>query len=33
MFSLQSDFIRHSLIKLLGPVELRKIIYTYTPIS
>jgi hypothetical protein len=32
MVSLQSDFKRHPLIKLLGPVELRMIIYTYTPV-
>jgi hypothetical protein len=33
MVSLQSDFKRHSLVKLLGPVELRIISYTYSPIS
>jgi hypothetical protein len=30
MFSLQSDFIRHSLTKLLGAVELRTLISSHT---
>jgi len=33
MFSLQSDFKRHSLINLLGPAELRVFISFYTQMS
>jgi hypothetical protein len=32
MFSLQSDFSRHSLTKLLGAAELRMIIFSYTSV-
>ena len=35
MFSLQSDFLRHSLINLLGPAELRVFIisHAWMPLS
>jgi len=32
MFSLQSDFSRHSLTKLFGAAELRMIIFSYTSV-